>query len=305
MGVFFLLIDRLLVMFLFMMIGVILFRKMIVTEEGCEDLGKILIHLILPCVIIKGFMVERSAVRLTGLWISILLSIMCLVISILISKIFFERNPISNFSSTFSNPGFFGIPLIVAIMGEESVFYVAPFIACLNILQWTYGVAVMKGQKTSIPIKGILASPFIISFTIGVILFVSQVPVPKVAVNVLESTANLNMPIAMLVSGAYLAKVDVGKMFREKSLYKVSVIRLLVIPIICLGVLYLIPIGAIELKMSLFLAVMCPVGSNVAVYAQLHHKNYGYAVQNVVLSTLLSMITIPLWILVVQRFWSW
>lgn len=309
MGVFFLLIDRLLVMLLFMVIGVVLFYKRILTEEGCEELGKMLIHLILPCVIIKGFLVERSEELMIGLWISIFLSVACLVISILIAKTFFSKNSISNFAAAFSNPGFFGLPLIVAVMGNESVFYVAPFIACLNILQWTYGVALINGKKIKINIKinikDMIASPFIIGFIVGVILFTAQIPIPKVAMNVIESAANLNMPIAMLVSGVYLAKVDIRKMFREGSLYAVSVVRLMVIPAVCLVLFWLIPIGAVEMKMSLLLAVMCPVGSNVAVYAQLHNKDYGYAVQNVVLSTLLSMLTIPLWILVIQRFWSW
>ena len=59
----------------------------------------------------------------------------------------------------------------------------------------------------------------------------------------------------------------------------------------------------IGVKMSLFLATACPVGSNVAVYAQLHNKNYIYAVQTVVLSTLLSMVTIPLWVIIIQYLW--
>ena len=85
-----LLIDKLFIMFLFMLIGVILFRKNIITETGSESLA---------------------------------------------------------------NPGFFGIPLIVSVLGTDSVFYVAPFIACLNILQWTYGVAVLKNEKLKLTSK--------------------------------------------------------------------------------------------------------------------------------------------------------
>lgn len=130
-----LLIDKLFIMFLFMLIGVILFRKNIITEAGSESLANLLIHLILPCVIINGFLTERTSEKLYGFLVSLFASVLILSISILVARKCFFKNPIGHFAAAFSNPGFFGIPLIVSVLGTGSVFYVAPFIACLNILQ--------------------------------------------------------------------------------------------------------------------------------------------------------------------------
>ena len=141
-----LLINKLLIMFLFMLIGAVLFRKNIITKTGSESLANLLIHLILPCVIINGFLTERTSEKLYGFLISLLASVFILSISILAARKFFSKNPIGHFAAAFSNPGFFGIPLIISVLGTDSVFYVAPLIACLNILQWTYGTRCQ--QKT-------------------------------------------------------------------------------------------------------------------------------------------------------------
>ena len=82
-------------------------------------------------------------------------------------------------------------------------------------------------------------------------------------------------------------------MFRRKTLYGISAVRLLLIPALALLLLSLLPASMREMKTALLLAAACPVGSNVAVYAQLHEKDYPYAVETVVLSTLCSVMTIP------------
>ena len=304
MAIFLILVEKLLLMFLFMLIGVVLYKKKIITEAGSESLASLLIHLVLPCVILNGFLVESSKERIYGLLISIAVSVVSLGISILIARLCFKKDPIGHFAAAFSNPGFFGIPLILSVLGSECIFYVAPFIACLNILQWTYGVSVLKGEKATVNLKKIVTSPFMISFLLGLILFFSRLPVPEVVGSVISTSAGLNTPIAMIVSGIYLAKANLKEMFTKAEFYKISLVRLLLIPAVSCLVFCLIPEHFADVRMSLFLAVACPVGSNVAVYAQLHKKNYIYAVQTVVLSTILSMITIPLWVLLIQQLWK-
>lgn len=303
MAIVILLLKRLIVMFLFMGIGAFLYKKKFISDEGSKSLGNLLIRLVLPCVIIDAFLVERTAEKINALLISIAVSVVLLTISILVSRMFFRKDPIRHFASAFSNPGFFGIPLIAAVLNQDAVFYVAPFVACLNILQWTYGVSVLKEEKIRIDIKNIVFSPFIISFIIGLLLFFSGLQLPDILTDVISSSAGLNTPIAMLVSGVYLAKVNLKSMVTSQKLYLLTLTRLCLIPIISAVLLCLLPGTYYELKVCLLIACACPVGSNVAVYAQLHNKDYVYAVETVVLSTLFSIVTIPILIFVFQNFW--
>ena len=82
-------------------------------------------------------------------------------------------------------------------------------------------------------------------------------------------------------------------MFLKKQIYGVCLVRLVIIPLISLLILSLVPAGYADMKQAILIASACPVGSNIAVYAQLHAKDYNYAVETVLVSTLFSIITIP------------
>jgi len=299
-----LLLKRLIIMFLFMGIGALLYKQKYITDEGSKSMGNLMIRLVLPCVILNAFLSERTPEKIKALGISILFAVVLLGLSMLVSRLLFKKDPIRHFAGAFSNPGFFGIPLIIAVLNDQAVFYVGPFIACLNILQWTYGVATLKEEKIKVNGKTIFGSPFIIAFLIGLVLFFSGIKLPGILTDVISTSAGLNTPIAMLVSGVYLAKADPKAMIANGKLYAVSAARLLLIPALSAVLLSLLPNQYYDLKISLLIAAACPVGSNVAVYAQLHNKNYVYAVETVVMSTVLSIVSIPLLFYAAQIIWK-
>ena len=295
---------QIIMMFLLVGVGYLLFRSGKITAEGSKTLGNILIFISLPCVIINGFLVERTAERLTGLWVSSLAAAVALLISILVSTFFFRKNGISVFGSSFSNPGFFGIPLILSCIGNDAVFYVASFIAFLNLGQWTYGVFVMTGQKGALSPGKILKAPFMVAILIGLFLFFTGIEVPDVIGKCLTHLSNINTPLAMFTIGVYLAQTDIKAIFKTPGLYGLSAVRLLLIPVLSLLVLSLIPASFSDMKLALLIVASCPVGSNVAVYAQLHNQDYRYAVQIVVVSTLLSVVTMPLIVQLAAMLWQ-
>ena len=277
-----------------------------VSREGCRALGNILIYLALPATIINGFLVERTAEHLTGILYSAIGAAILLLISMLISRAFFRHDAIAAFAGAFSNPGFFGIPLVIAVLGQDAVFYAAPFIALLNIGQWTYGVSRLTGQplRQGFALKKLIRAPFVIAITAGLVLFATQLPLPGILKDGLSAAAGLNTPLAMFTVGVYLAQTDLKKMLKDRSLYAVSAVRLLLIPLAALGILSLFPANLTGMKTVLLIAAACPVGSNVAVYAQLHGKDYPYAVETVVISTALSLATIPLTVWVSSVIWG-
>ncbi len=298
-----LLIRQILQMFLLAGAGYTLFKTKKISPEGSKALGNILIYLALPSVIINGFLVERTAERMLGILISGAAAAVLLLLSIIVSRLIFKKDAIAAFAGAFSNPGFFGIPLIIASVGSGAVFYIACFVAFLNIGQWTYGVSILNGQpiRQGLQPKKLIKAPFIIAILIGLALFLTQIPLPAVVSGVLSAVAGLNTPLAMFTVGIYLAQTDIRSMFRHASVYGVSLVRLLLVPL--LSVLLLTVLPDYDMKMALLLAAACPVGSNVAVYAQLHGKNSSYAVETVVMSTLFSIVTIPLVVFLASVLW--
>ncbi len=287
------LVNQTLIMFLLAGVGYVLFRTKKISLEGSKSLANILIYIVLPCVIINGFLVERTTERLIGLLVSAAAAAILLVVAMIVSRLFFPKDAIASFAAAFSNAGFFGIPLTLASLGSGAVFYVAAFIAFLNLLQWTYGVSIMTGEKAALKPAAVLKAPFLIAIAIGLVLFFTQIPLPSIVTKTLGHLTGINTPLAMFTVGIYLAQTDLVKMLVKPRLYLISLVRLVVIPLLSFALLTLIPASLLDMKMALLLAAACPVGSNVAVYAQLHGKDYPYAVETVIISTLLSIITVP------------
>ena len=298
------LLQQILIMFLLAAVGFIAFRTGKISNEGSKTIGNILIYISLPAVIVKGFMVERTGERITGLLISMAAAAVILGICILISRLCFRNDPIASFGAAFSNPGFFGIPLITAILGDGGVFYVTPFIAFLNLLQWSYGVSLLTGERTGLKVKKVVTAPFMIAIAIGLILFFSQPALPAIVTKTVDFCAGLNTPLAMFAVGVYLAQCSFGKMLKNGRLYAVSAVRLLLIPLVTLALLTVIPGIGNDIRYAVMISAACPVGSNLAVYAQLHNKDYTYAVETVAVSTLLCVITIPLLVQTAGMLWQ-
>ena len=100
----------------------------------------------------------------TGFLISFGAALGALLLSMLVSTLVFRRkSAIRRFGAAFSNAGFIGIPLVQMTLGEDAVFYVASFVAILNILQWTYGVFIITGDRSQISLKKIITNPIAVS----------------------------------------------------------------------------------------------------------------------------------------------
>lgn len=282
------------IMFLLAGIGALMFRSGKISLEGSKSIGSILVNLSLPAVIINGFLVERTPERITGLLLSALLAAVTLALAILAAWVCFRKDPMAQFAAAFSNPGFFGIPIILSCLDNGAIFYIAAYVAFLNLLQWSYGVSLLTGATENITPKRLLTAPFVIAIEIGAFFFLTGFPVPGILAKAVTHLANLNTPLAMFATGVYLAQTDPKKMVRKAGLYKISVVKLLVVPLLAMVMLALLPKAYFDLKLTLLIAAACPTGTNIAVYAQLHDRDFGYAVETVAVTTILSLLTLPL-----------
>lgn len=298
------LVKQTLTMFLLAGAGFALFKGGKITKEGSKVIGNILIYASLPCVLVSSFLVERTPERLMGLAISAGLGFGMILLCILFAKVCFKSDPIAQFAAAFSNPGFFGIPLIAAALGGDCVFYVAAYIACVNMGQWTYGVSVMTGRGGKMELKQVLKAPFVTAIVIGLFLFFTGIRLPQVAENCLLAVKEINTPLAMFSVGVYFAQTDWKKMFLKGKLYLISAVRLLLIPAAAILILWAVPGSLQNMKTAILIAVACPVGSNIAVYAQLHGKDYGYAVETVIISTVLAIVSMPCIVSLAQFLWN-
>ena len=293
------LIKQVFIMFVLMAIGFVAYRKQILSNQGTKDIGKLLLNVAIPMIVISNFCVEKSAEKTAELFESALLSFLCMALSVAFAYlVYHKKDRIAEFSAAFSNAGFIGIPLVQAIFGSGAVFYISVMIVLINVLQWTYGVYTITDDKSVMDFKKIMKNPLILSVGIGIVIYFLNIRLPKIAMDIISSISAINTPLAMIVSGVYLAQSDLLNAMRKKDAWLLSLSRLIVIPLIVMLVFRFLPFGSSAMKLSILLAGACPVGSNVAVFAQQYDKDYRKGVEYVCVSTLLSILALPLVIFV-------
>ncbi len=293
------LIKQVFIMFVLMAIGFVAYRKQILSNQGTKDIGKLLLNVAIPMIVISNFCVEKSAEKTAELFESALLSFLCMALSVAFAYlVYHKKDRIAEFSAAFSNAGFIGIPLVQAIFGSGAVFYISVMIVLINVLQWTYGVYTITDDKSVMDFKKIMKNPLILSVGIGIVIYFLNIRLPKIAMDIISSISAINTPLAMIVSGVYLAQSDLLNAMRKKDAWLLSLARLIVIPLIVMLVFRFLPFGSTAMKLSILLAGACPVGSNVAVFAQQYDKDYRKGVEYVCVSTLLSILALPLVIFV-------
>ena len=291
------LLRQLITMFLYVGVVWCLRRFRLVTQENSSALSNLLLYAILPCVIVQSFLREATPQTTQNLLWSLLLSALALGVSVAVSALLFWKKPASNFGSAFSNAGFMGIPLITAVVGEGAVFYIAGFVALLNILQWTYGQAILGDAQAAKPL-GVLKNPLVIAFAVGLLLYFLPITLPGIFTNAVSSVAACNAPVAMVILGVLLGNISPKRMFLSKEAWLVSGVRLLLIPLLTVLLLKVFPGVPGEMRAALIIAAAAPVGSNLAVYVQRQGGDSQAAAGMVCLSTILSIITMPLVLLV-------
>ncbi|MBR5340568.1 MAG: AEC family transporter [Erysipelotrichaceae bacterium] len=292
------LLVQVLIMYILMFIGYMAYKKKMLSDQGTKDIGKILLNIAIPIVVISNFCVEKTPEKTAELFSSLLISLVCMLLSIVVAFLFFhKKDRIGEFATAFSNAGFIGIPLVQATFGEHAVFYISMMIVLINLLQWSYGVYTITDDKSYINLKVVAKNPIVISVMIGLLVYFSGISMPTIVTKLFTIIGNLNTPLAMLVSGVYLAQSDLLNMIRKKSIYYVCLARLIIVPLVIMCVFKFLPLGNTTIKMAILLAAACPCGSNVAIFAQQFNKDYKKGVEYVCISTLLSIVTLPLVIL--------
>ncbi len=290
-------IKKIIEMFIILLVGALIYKVRIIDDVSTKHLSNVLLMLVSPLLIIQSYQINFNKELLYGLLWALLASFLTFLFMIIVSEVLFHgdrnRSSVEKIAVSYSNSGFIGIPLISGVLGDKGVFYMTAYITVFNVLLWTHGVVLMGDSKE---LKGAwknFLSPAIIAVIVGIILFLFQLRLPQFIENPLEMIASMNTPLGMIVAGANLAQGNILKSLKNKRLYYLSFIKLIVYPLAGLAILWLLPLD-FEVAFTVFIAVACPAGASVIMFAQRYDRDAYYASEIFVITTLLSAVTLPL-----------
>lgn len=287
-------------MFAMLLVGVFIRRKGIVTSEGRKSLTNLLVNLILPCNILYAF--SKSDTSAFGsMVIVIIMSALIQLTWYILSKFLWKnmddsRRGIMRYAFQFANCGYLGNPVIEGLYGAPGLVYASVFLLPVRIFMWSVGLECFQEGAGcfSKTLKRTITHPCVLATIVGVVwMFFPQVKLPDFLYNTINGFNQCLTPMTMLTIGFIMGETDMRRIFC-KDLGVITVLRLGIQPLIVLGVCYLLHLEPLVAEVITVLVSM-PVANTTALLASQHDCDYGFASGLVVFTTLVSMVTIPIY----------
>ena len=297
------------VLFILMFAGFAGVKTGLIRMEGKKAFSDLLVNLICPCMILNSYFAEfQPEIFRNLLWaygVSLLLILVGLAVTVIFTKKFPpSERPIQQFACIYSNAAFMGFPLIQVMFGEEGLLYASAYVTVFNILLWTHGyIMLSKGREGKsrreaggfrTTMKKLFTTPVLISVMLGLVIYLGRIPLPGVLAEPIKLISGMNTPMAMFITGMIIADSNLGKIIRNVQISAMILLRLILIPLVCFGIYLAAGFTGMQAQV-VFLLEACPCAAITSVFAVQFGYNEEMAAGSVVVTTLLSIITLPLW----------
>ena len=286
-------------MFLCAVCGIVIKRRKILPDNAREVLTDLVMNLILPASIIHSFEVEFNMTVLRKFAVILIIAAAAQVISMICANLFWNRQPenlkaVLQYGTQVSNAGFLGLPVTEGVLGAEGLMYASVFLIPQRIVMWTAGIAYFtRSADWKGTFKKLVKNPCIVAVYIGFFLMLTQFQLPVMVENTLVKLAACTTPLTSILIGIMVADVDYRNLVSPMMFVLVFVRQLLLPGLVFLGCT-LLHIDPLLTGVSVLLVGM-PVGSTSPILAAKYGGDYVFAGKCVILSTVLSLFTIPLW----------
>lgn len=294
--------NQMIKLFLIICVGFMLYRIKLIDEEFRHKLTKLLLNVTMPALMLSSVMKEENSHDMGRVLEMFGLSIVIFAIALpIISMIIVKILPISKkqqglymFMNSFSNVGFMGFPIIHAVFGEGAMLDVAIVNLIFNLAVFTFGITMINygtEQKDKFNIKKLL-TPGIFSSVIAIIIYFSGITFPQVLSDTCSMIGEITSPIAMIIMGATLGRMDIKAVFSEWKVYPFTAIKQILIPILFWYVLKLFITDEYILGFMMIMLSM-PVANTAVLFATEYKNDENLAAKTVFITTLMSLISIP------------
>ena len=302
-----LLMQQIVQLFLMIFMGYLIVKTGLVRDDDSKVLSKIILYLIIPCVIINAFQVDYTTDTVKGLLIAFAASVLTQVVLLIVISAagkLLHLNEVEVASVYYSNSGNLIVPIVTFILGQEWVLYGCVFMSVHLVFLWTHCKKIIS-REASYDWKKILLNINMISIFIGVVLFFTKIFLPEIIGNTLASVGTMIGPASMIVTGMLFAGMNLKQIFANKRVYFITFLRLIAVPLIALVLIKLSNLASFsadgnKIMLIVFLAIITPSASTVTQMCQVYGNDSKYASAINVMTTLLSIITMPVMVMLFQ-----
>ena len=291
-------------MFFLILVGFILRKKQTITDSGRKTLTDMILQVVIPANIIKAFCSPLES-GLSSFGILLIIGILINGFYILLSKYIFykfteQERPVYQYGTVCPNAGFIGNPLVEGVFGIQALTYASVCMLPARIVMWTAGVSYFnKNEDKKAAYKKVFTSPAMVATYIGLIIMIFKLTVPSVLGVTIKSLSDCTTALTMMYVGTILADVEIKGLINIKILFY-CLLRLVLIPLAIFVVCRCFNVDPLIIGVCVLLSAT-PAGSTTSLLAAKYGADQKIATKVVVVSTMLSIITIPIWSVILLR----
>ena len=283
--------------FILVAIGYIAAKKGTFGVAARKDLTNLVIYVFLPCNIFSSFASSLTVDLLKECGIVLIASFAAQGFYLVLNRFLYNRFPIERrivlqYATSCNNSGFMGLPVIESVFGELGTLYGSIVLVPMRIVMWTAGLSLFTKTDKKEQLKRLATHPCIWAVIVGVAYLFSPVKLPDVLYSTITMLSRCVTPLSMIIVGGILSEVDMKTVF-DGAVFYYSALRLLVIPAVIFGVLALLGIDPVATG-SVVLSSAMPAATTTAMLAQKYDRDAAFASKLIFVSTLISLVTLPL-----------
>lgn len=293
--------QQMIILFFGIILGYVAVKAKILDKAGSKAITNLVMNIILPFFIIASAASGSHSIGSVEMLVFFLLSLLSYAAAYLVGCLI-ARTPLApanerriyRFMTTFGNTGFIGLPVIGALFGSDGVLYATIFNLPFNFLVFSIGIVLVSEEASfrSVSPRSLLNNCLIAS-VLAIILYLVDLPIPSLALDCMEQIGIATVPLAMIITGASLAEEPIRTAFQQPALYLVALAKTLLVPAITFLILSFANQSIDLVRVGTILMAM-PVAANATMLCIQYGGPDRTASRGVFLSTLLSVLTIPL-----------
>lgn len=286
-------------MFFLMLVGVLLRLTGLIDDRAKKSLTDIILYAILPCNIIKAFSSNISGCGAEDFATILIIAIAVQVMALFISKFLYGfikkgKKEVYQYGTVCSNSGFLGNPIAEGVFGTTGLMYAAVFLIPQRIVMWSAGVSFFSKEDNRVETyKKVLTHPCMVATYIGLLIMIFNFKIPSFINGAITALSNCTTAMTMVYVGTILVDINIKKLINLQQIY-FSFIRLIAMPFVVYVVCFIAKIDPLISGVCVLLTGM-PAGSTTSLLAAKYEADEDAAAQSVVFTTILSIITIPIW----------
>ncbi len=301
---------KLIVLFSFVLVGYISYKRHWVSDRGSAEISKLIVNVFNPALIISTIAgaTERPSgnmVLLGSLHVVLLFGIMILISPLLTRALRVPKDHriLYRIMFIFTNMGFMGIPLTASMYGQGATFFVALYILMYNLLFYSMGLQMFRkhmyaGSKFEFRQ---MINPGMMACVAALFFFLSRIQLPAIGVDFIGYLADACVPLSMLVTGFALAHTNLKEVFTDARLYAYTIISMLLIPICAALILTKVPFIHPEPTLAGIMVLMfgMPNGAMTVIVPEEYGMDSSVCAKAFALTTLVTIVTLPVVVLFV------